>query len=453
MPGTPRVVNRERFSNAGVGIGIGSQGGREFSQSPASDDLESSTGSPLGPPRRLRWNVSWKVLLMGFIVVYQIMSLLTVHPTDTDAEERSLFNRFFSARRQEDPEDLLSAPVAPDYPVPDVRPIDIHPTNRRDSAHRKRRHRNTTTTTPDSSTSASGSHTSKKHPHRASDGSEAGHPLPLPTREPKEGRKHHPDVRDVREGHSEDTGRNKGSSHTPASTGPQVDGTGGAHRRQEGGAEGDRNVSVIPAKGHGGTGKPSALSADRLIQKSRPEEDDAMPKMSKKYIERGIRCPALGALIGYLGATLALGLSCLGAAAGISKAGSALSALAIHNKSEALRGMLPIVMAELLSIYGLISAVSITIEIGNARPGYPLSAACVHLAAGLSVGGSSLIAGQAIGIIGSECNRLLIRTRSIFSASVLLLIFCEAIALYGLIASLLLGGLASTLATSHQCLL
>ena len=144
--GTPgRVVNRERFSNAGV-VGMGGAGPRsvsaqmrEYSQSPGGSVGSGRSASPTAsgaspasnnnnPTRPLRWNISWKILLMGFIVVYQVVSLLTMHPTENDNGRTWLGyviraaqkkknktkhqHRMFSrSARQEQENDILSAPV------------------------------------------------------------------------------------------------------------------------------------------------------------------------------------------------------------------------------------------------------------------------------------------------------------------------------------------------------
>ena len=63
-----------------------------------------------------------------------------------------------------------------------------------------------------------------------------------------------------------------------------------------------------------------------------------------------------------------------------------------------------------------------------------------HLACGLCCGLSSLAAGIAIGIIGDSGVRALAQTDRIFIGMMLMLIFAEAIGLFGFIVALMLLG-------------
>ena len=62
-----------------------------------------------------------------------------------------------------------------------------------------------------------------------------------------------------------------------------------------------------------------------------------------------------------------------------------------------------------------------------------------HLAAGLVCGLSGLAAGMAIGVVGDAGVRAVGLQADLFVPSVLILIFAEALALYGLIIGLILG--------------
>jgi V-type H+-transporting ATPase proteolipid subunit len=70
--------------------------------------------------------------------------------------------------------------------------------------------------------------------------------------------------------------------------------------------------------------------------------------------------------------------------------------------------------------------------------GYTANAAYAHLASGLCCGFSSLAAGLAIGIVGDAGVRANAQQDKIFVGMILILIFGEALALYGLIVSLIL---------------
>jgi F0F1-type ATP synthase membrane subunit c/vacuolar-type H+-ATPase subunit K len=69
---------------------------------------------------------------------------------------------------------------------------------------------------------------------------------------------------------------------------------------------------------------------------------------------------------------------------------------------------------------------------------YAANAAYAHLASGLCCGFSSLAAGLAIGIVGDAGVRANAQQDKIFVGMILILIFGEALALYGLIVSLIL---------------
>ena len=75
------------------------------------------------------------------------------------------------------------------------------------------------------------------------------------------------------------------------------------------------------------------------------------------------------------------------------------------------------------------------------NPGdYTYSQGFGHLAAGLCCGLSSLAAGIAIGIVGDAGVRALGQQDRIFVGMMLILIFAEALGLYGLIVALILSG-------------
>lgn len=62
---------------------------------------------------------------------------------------------------------------------------------------------------------------------------------------------------------------------------------------------------------------------------------------------------------------------------------------------------------------------------------YPLAIGYAHLAGGLSVGGSALAAGFAIGIVGDAGVRANAQQPKLFVGMLLILIFAEALALFG----------------------
>lgn len=72
-------------------------------------------------------------------------------------------------------------------------------------------------------------------------------------------------------------------------------------------------------------------------------------------------------------------------------------------------------------------------------PKYSAYGGYAHLASGLSVGLGSLAAGLAIGVVGDAGVRAVGQQPKLFVAMMLILIFAEALGLYGLIVSLILS--------------
>ena len=153
--------------------------------------------------------------------------------------------------------------------------------------------------------------------------------------------------------------------------------------------------------------------------------------------------PQSAALWGALGATVALVFANMGSAYGAAKAGVGVAHLAITAPEKIMRGIVPVVMAGILGIYGLIVAVIINGNIKTEPPGYSSYSGFLHLGAGLAVGLSSMAAGLAIGIVGDTSVRAYGKQDKIFVAMILMLIFAEALGLYGLIIALLMNNQAT----------
>merc|ERR1712014_560619 len=107
-----------------------------------------------------------------------------------------------------------------------------------------------------------------------------------------------------------------------------------------------------------------------------------------------------------------------------------------------MKSIIPVVMAGVLGIYGLITGVILNGKLDN--PGvYSSYSGYAHLAAGLTVGMSSLAAGMAIGIVGDAGVRANAQQSRLFVPLILILIFSEALGLYGLIVGLVVASAAS----------
>lgn len=160
-----------------------------------------------------------------------------------------------------------------------------------------------------------------------------------------------------------------------------------------------------------------------------------------------VDCQPEAFLFGMFGAAISLALANVGAAYGTAKAGVAVAQLGIVQPTRVMRGIVPVVMAGILGIYGLIVSVIIT---NNMKlDGYTMFAGFMHLGAGLAAGFASLAAGYAIGIVGDICCYAYAKTEKIFVPMILMLIFGEALGLFGLITALLMNNRAN--ASVGQC--
>ena len=139
---------------------------------------------------------------------------------------------------------------------------------------------------------------------------------------------------------------------------------------------------------------------------------------------------------GYMGIASALCFANIGAAYGTAKSGVGILTMGISKPEIIIKSVIPVIMAGILGIYGLIVAVILHQNIKSF--GYSMFDGWKHLASGLCCGLSSLGAGVSIGIAGDAGVRALGQQDRIFVGMMLILIFSEALGLYGLIVSLIL---------------
>merc|ERR1711950_71704 len=132
----------------------------------------------------------------------------------------------------------------------------------------------------------------------------------------------------------------------------------------------------------------------------------------------------------------------LGAAYGTAKSGVGISSMGVMRPDMVMRSIIPVVMAGVLGIYGLITAVIINGKMEAAT--YSAYSDYAHLGAGLTVGMSSLAAGLAIGVVGDSGVRANAQQPKLFVGMILILIFAEALGLYGLIVGLVVASSADS---------
>ncbi|WVQ81023.1 V-type proton ATPase proteolipid subunit [Cryptococcus sp. DSM 104549] len=147
-------------------------------------------------------------------------------------------------------------------------------------------------------------------------------------------------------------------------------------------------------------------------------------------------CPVYAPFFGAMGCTSAIVFTCIGAAYGTAKSGVGISAMAVLRPDLMMKCAIPVVMAGIIGIYGLVVSVLIS---GSLASPMPLYTGFIQLGAGLSVGLAGLAAGFAIGIVGDAGVRGTAQQPRLFVGMILILIFAEVLGLYGLIVALILN--------------
>ncbi|TPP62869.1 V-type proton ATPase proteolipid subunit [Fasciola gigantica] len=146
--------------------------------------------------------------------------------------------------------------------------------------------------------------------------------------------------------------------------------------------------------------------------------------------------PVYAPFFGLIGASAAMIFTALGAGYGTARAGMSISCAAVSRPDLVMKSLIPVVMAGIIAIYGLVVAVLISQRVDER---YTLKQSLCDFGAGLSVGISGLAAGYAIGIVGEEGVRSTAKQPKMFVGMVLILIFAEVLGLYGLIVALMLS--------------
>ena len=141
---------------------------------------------------------------------------------------------------------------------------------------------------------------------------------------------------------------------------------------------------------------------------------------------------------GYMGVASALVFANLGAAYGTAKSGVGIASLGVIDSSKVLKGLIPIIMAGILGIYGVIISVLLVEDCKDMSGAEGGKKGFKVLGAGLSCGLSSLASGLSIGVAGDAGVRAFAQTDGIYVGMILLLIFSEAIGLYGFIVAILI---------------
>jgi V-type H+-transporting ATPase proteolipid subunit len=104
----------------------------------------------------------------------------------------------------------------------------------------------------------------------------------------------------------------------------------------------------------------------------------------------------------------------MGAAYGTAKSGVGVASMGVMRPELVMKSIVPVVMAGVLGIYGLIIAVIISTGINPNAKSYYLFDGYAHLSSGLACGLAGLSAGMAIGIVGDAGVRYFISLSRLF---------------------------------------
>ncbi|KAH8240112.1 hypothetical protein KR032_011265, partial [Drosophila birchii] len=148
------------------------------------------------------------------------------------------------------------------------------------------------------------------------------------------------------------------------------------------------------------------------------------------------KSPSYAMFIGCIGAALAIILTTAGAAYGTARSGVGIATMAVSRPDMIMKSIIPVVMSGIIAIYGLVISVLIAGSMNNEI--YTLETAYAHFGCGLSVGLPGIAAGIAIGLAGDAGVRSCASQPRLYVGMILILIFAEVLALYGLIVAIYL---------------
>lgn len=152
-----------------------------------------------------------------------------------------------------------------------------------------------------------------------------------------------------------------------------------------------------------------------------------------------------------MGIVTALVFANMGAAYGTAKSGVGICSVSVLKPELMFKSLIPVIMAGILGIYGLIIGVLLYIKVSGANTpytqlniedptqwSYSYFQGYNHLSGGLCTGLSCLASGLCIGVVGDAGVRANAQ-RDIYMAIILMMIFAEALALYGFITGVILA--------------
>jgi V-type H+-transporting ATPase proteolipid subunit len=148
-------------------------------------------------------------------------------------------------------------------------------------------------------------------------------------------------------------------------------------------------------------------------------------------------CPPVAPFFAYFGIGCALALTAIGSSFGTFKSAAGLFVVCAVHPEMIYRALMPVIMAGIVGIYGLVAAIIVAPSMDYP---YSLYNGYANLAGGLSVGFCGLAAGCCIGVAGDVAVRAMAEQPRLLMGAMLILIFGEVLGLYGFIVAIILSG-------------
>ncbi len=139
-----------------------------------------------------------------------------------------------------------------------------------------------------------------------------------------------------------------------------------------------------------------------------------------------------------MGCAAALVLANAGAAYGTAMSGIGIGSMSVTRPNLVYKSLISVVMAGILGIYGLIVSVILSGKVVMSTSYGPYQG-FRQFASGICCGASALASGYAIGMAGEHSVRANAINEEFYVGMILILIFSEAIGLFGLIISIILS--------------
>ncbi|MFX1244557.1 MAG: hypothetical protein ACFE8F_06305 [Promethearchaeota archaeon] len=136
-----------------------------------------------------------------------------------------------------------------------------------------------------------------------------------------------------------------------------------------------------------------------------------------------------------IGGGIAIGLAAFGAGIGIAQAGASMSRTIVHAPETFSKGLVSVVLAEALGIYGLLTSFMLLMRIDSVTQ---IGQSIIAIGAGLAIGLAALGAGLGIAAAGAALSRSLAARPEVFSKGLVSVVLAEALGIYGLLASFML---------------